>query len=84
MQKQVTDAFVFLPVPTELMKEARINVVLPLQFDVSKGKLIVENVKDVGKFVCDGDCGGCPMSEMEYSNNGKCKYNRKKRGEAGV
>lgn len=84
MQKQIISDFVFLPVPTEQLAEAKINVFLPMQYYVSEGKLVVENVKDVGEVVCDGDCGGCPMSEMEYSNNEKCKYNRKKRGVSGV
>lgn len=73
MQKQVTDVLVFLPVPAELMKEAGINVILPLQFDVSEGKLIVENVEDVGEIVCNGECSRCPMSEMTYDDKRKRK-----------
>lgn len=84
MQKQIISDFVFLPVPAEQLAEAEIDVFLPMQYYESEGKLVVENVKDVGKFVCDGDCGGCPMSEMEHSNNKKCEYNRKKRGESSV
>ncbi|MCI9126157.1 MAG: hypothetical protein HFG28_03035 [Eubacterium sp.] len=73
MQKQVTDAFVFLPVPAELLEDARINVFLPLQFDISEEKLIVENVEDVGEIVCNGNCYGCPMSETRYDNKKKRK-----------
>lgn len=84
MQKQMVSEFIFLPVPAEQLAEAEINVFLPMQYYASGGKLVVENVKNTGEIVCDGDCGGCPMSEMQHGNNGKCKYNRKKRGGSGV
>lgn len=84
MQKQMVSEFIFLPVPAEQLAEAEINVLLPMQYYASGGKLVVENVKNAGEIVCDGDCGGCPMSEVKYGNNEKCKYNRKKRGESGV
>ena len=48
MQKQIISDFVFLPVPAEQLAEAEIDVFLPMQYYVSEGKLVVENVKDVG------------------------------------
>ena len=80
MQKQTISNFVFLPVPAEQLALAEINVFLPMQYYVSEGKLVVENVKDVGEVVCDGDCGGCPMSEMEHDSTGKCKCTEKRKG----
>lgn len=77
MQKQVTDTFVFLPVPAELLKETGINMILPLQFDVSEGKLIVENAEDVGEIVCNGECSRCPMSEAIHDEKRKSIQNCK-------
>lgn len=59
--KVIKNEFVLLSVPAELMAQAEISDAKTLQMYVNGNKLIIENVDDIANYICDGDCGNCPI-----------------------
>ncbi len=59
--KAIKNEFVLLSVPAELMAQAEITETKALQMYTNGKKLIIENTNDTENFVCDGDCGNCPI-----------------------
>lgn len=68
--KEITQEFVLLAVPAELLLAAEIFGNGPVQMHVDGNKLIIENLDDLSGFVCNKDCENCPMSEMDC--DGEC------------
>lgn len=62
---------VLLSVPLEVLAEAGIMTEGVLEMYADGNRLIVQNADVPSDFVCDGDCEGCPMSEIDCT--GDCK-----------
>ena len=64
MQKtQVNDGFVLLPVPAEVAEELDLDMFSTIQYTISKGRLIVENIEAPQSRVCFGNCCRCPRRD---------------------
>lgn len=63
--KKMKDETVTLPVPAELLLEAGILADDPLQMYVDGHKIVIESIDNPGDIVCDGDCGSCPIAEID-------------------
>ena len=72
MQNKEIDLMQFsmLSVPVQMLEELGVYEGGVFQFYVSDGKLIIEPVDDTGDYVCDGDCGRCPLGAVDC--NGDC------------
>lgn len=62
---------VLLSVPLEVLAEAGIMTDGVLEMYADGNRIIVQNADVPGDFICDGDCEGCPMSEIDCT--GDCK-----------
>ena len=61
MQKtQVNDGFVLLPVPAEVAEELDLDMFSTIQYTISKGRLIIQNIEAPQSRVCFGHCRRCP------------------------
>lgn len=70
MQKRpMKTEMVMLAVPADMLLEAGIFEGDPIQMYVDGRKLVIENVDDIGDFVCGGDCSDCPISEIDCNND---------------
>ena len=61
MQKtNQVSVFSLLPVPTEVLEELELDPFSPIQYSISRGRLIIEPIdEEQGKF-CLGNCCRCP------------------------
>ena len=60
---------VLLSVPLEVLAEAGIMTEGVLEMYADGNRLVVQNADDLDDFVCDGDCEGCPMSEIDCTGD---------------
>lgn len=67
----VTNEYILLSVPVEMLEEAGIGEESIIQMRAGKGRIIIDAVKDTVDFICDGDCENCPMSETDC--DGECE-----------
>ncbi len=67
--KKMKTKIVILAVPADLLLEAGILEGNPMQMYAGKGKLVIENMADLGDVVCNGDCESCPVSQIDCDGN---------------
>ena len=63
--KKMKTEIVLLAVPAEMLLEAGICEVDPIQMYVDGNKLVIENLDDVGDIVCEGACEDCPVDQID-------------------
>lgn len=61
---------ILFPIPCELLDEIGLGEMEVIQMSVANDKLIIEKAHTEG-FVCDGDCNGCPLAELDC--DGDCE-----------
>ncbi len=69
--KKMKPAFALIGIPVDVLEEAGITEGDLLQFTAEEGKITFEAVRDIGNFLCDGDCENCPISEIDC--DGDCE-----------
>lgn len=69
--KKIRTEVALLAVPIELLSETGIEPDGVLEMYADGNRIIVQNADIPGDFVCDSDCEGCPMSELDCT--GDCK-----------
>lgn len=71
--KKVTQRFVLLSVPAEMLAEAGIFEGGGMKMGVEGNRLILEKADTPEDFACDGDCEHCPLNETDCDGNcGDC------------
>ncbi len=67
--KKMKTEIVMLAVPAELLLEAGIFEGDPMQMYAEDGRLVIENLDDLGEVICDGNCENCPINEIDCDGN---------------
>ena len=61
--------YVLFSVPMDMLEEAGISPESIIQMSAASGKIIIDTVRGVDDFVCDGDCENCPIAEVDCDGN---------------
>ena len=69
--KKVSEGYMFLAIPLEIVEESGVQEGEILQFNAEKGKITITIVQDASDFVCEGDCENCPVNETDC--DGDCE-----------
>lgn len=62
-------ASVLISIPLDDIGESGIDLDGVIVTTVMDGKITIENLKDSGSVVCDGDCGDCPIHRTDCDGN---------------
>ena len=54
--EMTTGEYVLFSIPVEMLVEAGIGEESIVQMSAGNGKIIINTVKDIEDFICDGDC----------------------------
>ena len=65
MQDKEISGFALLPVPLDDLIVSGIDLDGIIQTSAGEGRIMIENAADMTDFICDGDCEGCPVSEID-------------------
>ncbi|MEZ3468060.1 MAG: AbrB/MazE/SpoVT family DNA-binding domain-containing protein [Schaedlerella sp.] len=71
--KKITQEYVLVSVPAELLVAAGIFAGDAIQMHVEGDRLIMESAENTGGITCSGDCENCPMGEHDCDGDcGSC------------
>lgn len=71
MQNKEISGFVLLPAPLDDLIASGIDLDGVIQTSAEDGRIVIENA-DMEDFICNGDCEGCPMSEIDCDETEVC------------
>ena len=61
MQKaKVSEGYILLPIPAEVAEELNLDPFATIQYTISRGRLIIEEIDAEESKVCFGNCCRCP------------------------
>ncbi|MDD4164466.1 MAG: hypothetical protein PHD66_04495 [Eubacteriales bacterium] len=59
---------VMIPVPSGILSDAGLDENAILEFFAEDGRLVIQRA-DTSDYVCDGDCGTCPLDDTDCESD---------------